>query len=519
MNAGGNACMDRFSLESGVLARLAPKRLARSAVWNILGQVIPLTVAVFTVPVLIRGLGTDRYGVLNLAWGLIGYFSLFDFGLSRALIKFVAEKLGAGGHDELPANVWTALLLMFAMAVVGALATAIAAHWLVHHVLKIPPNLQPESLRAFYLLAASLPIIVTDAGLSGVLAAHQEFAKINAVLIPVRIFMFIGPLVVLPFTQSLAVVTTVLVAGRLIGWVANYLLCLQVMPSLRRVAWTRKAVGPLLRFGGWMTVSNVISPLMVTLDDFLVGAMISMAAVAYYATPSALVTKLWLVPSALVAVLFPAFSTLATQNRQRAARMYSTSTKYLFLCLFPVCLTLLTFAHPLLRFWLGDEFAVHSTRVLQWLTAGVFINCLAYIPFSLVQGTGRADLTAKLHLAEFPLYLLALWWLLKTRGIEGAAIAWTFRVTIDAAMLFVVATGLLPESAAKMRPVAVAATVALALFMGASAVTNGWWQLIYVVATAVVSAPTAWFVMFADDERDALRIRLKELMAGLRQEP
>ena len=492
-------------------------RLTRNTLWSLLGQGIPLLVAIFTVPPLIHGLGAERYGVLNLAWMLIGYFGLFDLGLSRALIKLVAETLGTDEDRNLPAQVWTALFMMFGMATVGGLAMWQAGPWLVHDILKIPPALQPETLRAVSLLALALPILVTDAGISGVLAAHQEFGKINAVVIPLRIFMFVGPLATLAFSHNLVTVTGVLIAGRLVAWGANWFLCLRVMPSLRRrVTVARQAVGPLLRFGGWMTVSNVISPIMVSLDQFLIGAMISAAAVTYYATPYALATKLWILPGGLVSVLFPAFSSLLAQDRQRAAHVFARGTKCLFLCLFPISLLLLTLAHPLLKLWLGDEFARHSARVLQWLVVGVFVNSLAHIPFALVQGAGKADLTAKLHLTEFPVYLLGLWWLLKAYGIEGAAIAWTARVSVDAAVLFGVAGRLLPESTPKMRPLLPAVAVALALFAAAFASLNVWWQIGFFLISATVAAPATWFGLFAPDERAALRIRLNELTSILK---
>src|ERR1700723_1921283 len=70
--------------------------------------------------------------------------------------------------------------------------------------------------------------------------------------------------------------------------------------SVRRGIWHAPSVGPLLRFGGWMTVSNIVGPLMVTLDRFLIAGLISVTAVAYYATPYELVTKLLLVPVAVV---------------------------------------------------------------------------------------------------------------------------------------------------------------------------------------------------------------------------
>src|SRR5215472_10790399 len=85
--------------------------LARNSVWNLIGFVVPMLVAVFCIPILIRGLGKERFGVLTLAWALIGYASLFDLGLGRALTQFAARKLGLGNEDEIPSLVWTSLLL------------------------------------------------------------------------------------------------------------------------------------------------------------------------------------------------------------------------------------------------------------------------------------------------------------------------------------------------------------------------------------------------------------------------
>ena len=61
-----------------------------------------------------------------------------------------------------------------------------------------------------------------------------------------------------------------------------------------------------------------------------------------------------------------------------------------------------------------------------------------------MQGAGRSDLTAKLHLAELPLYAILAWWLIATRGIEGAALAWTLRVAADAMCMFALAAHVVP---------------------------------------------------------------------------
>ncbi|MER3403964.1 MAG: flippase [Chloroflexota bacterium] len=423
------------------------RRIAINVLWNLLGQAAPMAAAVLSLPILISALGTDRFGVLALAWAVVGYFSLFDLGLGRALTQIVAEKLGAAQEEEIPALIWTGLAVMLIPGLMGTMLLALLSPWLVYGVLKIPRQLQAETLSSFYLLAFTIPFVISSAGLRGVLEAYQRFDLVTAVRIPLGIFQFLGPLMVVPFSLGLMTVTSTLVFIRLVGWLAHLMLCLHTVPTLRaRITLRGPLLHPLVTFGTWMTVSNIISPLMVTLDRLLIGSLLSVSAVAYYATPYELVTRLWIISGALVGVLFPSFSSSFLQDPARTARLFDRGVKYVFLALFPVILLAVSFSREGLALWLGPDLSSRSASVLQWLATGVFINSLAQVAFALVQGVGRPDLTAKLHLLELPFYIVAAWWLITTRGIEGAALAWFARMSLDAALLFTTAWKILPTA-------------------------------------------------------------------------
>jgi len=162
--------------------------LARNMLWNLVGNGGPMAVAIFCIPVLIKELGTDRFGVLTLAWAVIGYAGLFDLGLGRALTQLVAKKLGAGEDRDVPTLVWTSLLLMLALGLLGAVVVVLLSPWLVYRGLHIPPELQREALRSFYLLGLSIPVVISTAGLRGLLEAHQRFGMINALRVHMGVF-------------------------------------------------------------------------------------------------------------------------------------------------------------------------------------------------------------------------------------------------------------------------------------------------------------------------------------------
>src|SRR5215472_13948841 len=124
--------------------------LAKNVLWNLVGSGAPMAVAVFSIPLLIRGLGKDRFGVLTLAWALIGYASLFDLGLGRGLTQIVARKLGAGEESEIPSLVWTSLLLMVLLGFTGSIAVFLMSQWLTMRGLNVPGTLQKETLQSFH---------------------------------------------------------------------------------------------------------------------------------------------------------------------------------------------------------------------------------------------------------------------------------------------------------------------------------------------------------------------------------
>jgi O-antigen/teichoic acid export membrane protein len=493
--------------------------LARNSALNLVGQAIPFLAAFVAIPLLIRGLGTDRFGVLTLAWMVIGYFSLFDLGLGRALTQVVAEQRGQGDHAQAPPIAWIALATMFALGLVGALVVSVMAPWLVHSVLKIPGGLQRETLASFYLLAVAIPIVVVTAGMVGILSAFERFGVLNAIRAPMGIYTFAAPLAVLPFSQSLQVVTAVLLLGRLLACGAYLVACLPVMPHLRS-AWAGQytAIRPLFTFGAWMTVTNVIGPFLMYLDRFVIGAIISVAAVAYYATPYEIVTKLLIVPGAILGVLFPAFAASHRQDHDRMVRLFARGTKYIALILFPIVLVIIAFAHEGLAWWLGGEFARHSAPVLQWLAMGVFINSLAQLFVTLVQGVGRPDLSAKLHLLELPIYLPALWLAIRGYGVIGAAIAWSARAAVDGVLLLWL-SGRLIHNQTLVQRLAAGLLAALGALTVPLFAATGVPRVVTVLFVVVSFAATAWFVVLADDERASIRGRLGRVRARLRFAP
>jgi len=488
-----------------------PRRrgVALNSFWNLAGQTSPFLIAVFAIPLLIRHLGVDRFGVLTIAWILVGYLGLLDLGIGRAVTKLLAERVALANSRAASSLIGTATLAMTVLGVVLGGALCALAPWLSHSVLKIPPQLQGETLRSLYWMALAIPFVTLANGFRGMLEAQHSFGVINILRVGLGAATYIGPLAVLPFSRNLVPVVLTLVIARAVSCGLHFWLCKRLVPNFSLdMAWDRESLRELLGFGGWITVSNIISPIMVYLDRFLIGSLISMAAVAYYTTPFELVTKLWVVPSSLVGVLFPAFAgALAVGNNDRASLLYESGVSSIFVMLFPLTLAVMLFAPEGLHLWLGAEFTRRSARVLQILAIGVFINSLANVPFALLQASGRPDLTAKIHLLELPCYGGLLYWAIRYQGIEGAATAWVFRLFVEAVILFFLVRLIVKRPLPRRLTISIAfGTAALLLAI----VTTGLvLKVVFLLGSSVVFAWVTWYWTFNDSQRLRFRSWLK----------
>jgi len=499
------------SAKAATSAACAPRRrgVALNSLWNLAGQSSPLLLAAFAIPLLIRQLGVDRFGVLTIAWILVGYLGLLDLGIGRATTKLLAEKMALGNSEGVTSLIGTAVFSMTLLGICLGIILAALTPWLSHSALKIPFPLQRETLRSLYWMALAIPFVTLANGLRGMLEAHQSFGVISVMRVGLGAITYLGPLAVLPFSRNLVPVVLTLVVARLVSCGLYFWICERSMTNFSlAVAWEYKSFSELLGFGGWITASNIISPIMVYLDRFLIGSLVSMAAVAYYTTPFELVTKLWIVPASLAGVLFPAFSeTLAVGNNDRAGSLYESGVSSIFVMLFPLILAVILFAPEGLHLWLGAEFAKRSARVLQILAIGVFINSLANVPYALLQASGRPDLTAKLHLIELPLYAGLLYWTIRFQGIAGAATAWVFRLSAEAAILFLLVKLIVRRPLPRRLTISIAVgTVTLLV----AVITTGFvLKAVFLLGSSAVFAWGTWYWTFNDFQRLRFRSWLK----------
>ena len=290
--------------------------IRRNTIYNLFGSIIPLVISLVTIPIYIGLIGEERYGVLAIVWLLLGYFGLFDLGLGRATAQQIAALRNASA--ELRAQIfWTALTLNIGLGIVGGLLIWPSAAYFFETVFKVEELLQPEIQNAVPWLALAVPMAIVTGTLSGALQGRERFFELNLISVSGTVLFQLLPLAVANFLSTdLAILLPAVIFARLLTMLALFERCQHHITRCYNPSFQRAQAGKLLRFGGWVTVTSFVGPMMVILDRFIIGALMGAKAVTYYTVPFQLAERTRMIPGALTTALFPRFSASSPEEEK-----------------------------------------------------------------------------------------------------------------------------------------------------------------------------------------------------------
>jgi len=186
--------------------------------------------------------------------------------------------------------IWTSLSLLVGLGIIGGAVAALFVPVSVTHLFKMPAELAGQARIALFILCASMPIMLGNNALRGVLEATQRFDLVNYVKVPSSVLFYLAAALAIPFGVHVAGIVALLVAIRLVSTLAYLFLSFRTIPELGRGFRVSKAsLGPLATFGGWVMVTNVTGPVFGYLERFMIASLVSVAMLTFYSAPYELV--------------------------------------------------------------------------------------------------------------------------------------------------------------------------------------------------------------------------------------
>lgn len=398
--------------------------LLTSVAANWVGFAAQMLAAFFLSPLLVHGLGDERYGIWALLDSVIAYFTLFDLGVAASVVRYVARFEAVRDDDRLN-RVFSTSLSIFGAAGLAVLVLTAGVAFGGLSLLHVPEALVTEARPALLLLglnlAVGLPLSVFPAVLDG-LGRYPTKTGVRTVGLVLRCFLVYlltrhgGGLVEL---AGLALVFSVAEHGAMAMAARHYLPQLRFSPRLV----DRDTFHTIRGYSLDAFVAMVAGRISFQTDALVIGRFLAPSFITFFALAARLVEYSKDSLRVATAVLTPAISALDARGDQGGIRtVLLTSTRYALWLILPAQLGLLLLGRPFLTLWLGPDYADRSYPVLAILAAPLALAVSQSVSARVLYGSGRLRWFSRVALTEALANLVLSVALVGPLGIEGVAL-------------------------------------------------------------------------------------------------
>jgi O-antigen/teichoic acid export membrane protein len=399
-------------------------RLLRNSFFNSFGWGATLIINLAAIPIIIRHLGVDGYGVYALLTGIFGYFGLLDFGLSDGVVKYVSHYTQIHDSASLVQSINAALVVQLTAGGVGVVLLC-AFNSLIIRFLRVPGPLIHAASMSLYVVAAGFLLKMLLNTYNATLRGLQRFDVLANLTVSFSTLVTVTVVSVLliggglfAVIVSITVITTanfVVALGLTRHFVPTYVLSLSVK-------WSH--VRRLFSFGAYVFISRVGSTLNAYFLQVIVAVIAGPASVTYFAVPLRLTQAMDGSFVSIIGVIFPHMSALTAEGRTGAMqKLYAKASKYIVALSTPVFLFVIVFSRQILSVWLGDAFAERSWIALTLLGCATLVAVWTMVPVNTIYGTGDAKIAATFGSVVVALNLAFSILLTQQYGIIGTAAA------------------------------------------------------------------------------------------------
>lgn len=397
--------------------------LWRNSLWNLSGSALPAIAALATVPLLIRTLGVEGFGIVTLIGSVIGYFGVLDVNLSAGAIKFLAESHAANQRRRFAETFWFGAIFYGALGLLGGVAIFLSSAWLLDRFFTVSPQLHADTVLALQIGALGFAVTQIQNYLLTVPQALQRYDR------SAQSEAFFG------VTVNVASVAVALAGGGIAGVIA-----IRIVVSLLNVSylvWLLRAFkldlsfcwpGPEVRrgltsFSAYAYLSKLASTLHQHGDKLIIGSLLGPVALAFYTVPATLASRILGLTYRLSSVIYPRASALAATDKMDELRFIYFGAMRHVTYINLVALGMIVLAgEEFLRRWVGEEFVSAGYPVLVLMTIALLIDSLTNIPSLVNDALGHPRITGRFALARALIGVSLVYIGCLLAGIVGATI-------------------------------------------------------------------------------------------------
>ena len=365
-------------------------RVARNSILNIMGFAVPTLMTLIFTPSLVHRMGTEDYGIWNVAISALGLMGVFEFGLGTALAKYVAEYTANNNSYGLSA----AVSMGFVFNVFIGILMMLPLYFFSPQIARLFPDVTASSSIQLsdairWSSFGFIPLLLKNSGLA-IPSGLQRYEIPVMVKVLQNTFTLLSAFMIVFLGGG---VVEVVLSTVVLMWLSGFLSLLIALRMLKgfntRIVFSREYAKKIFSFMIFTGTTGIGIAMFSSLDRITVGAILGLSAVTYYTVSIGIANKLTALSSAFTQALMPAASSWqATGNNQKLKNYLWRSTVLTGLLNIVLGGGLILIAEPFMRIWMGNEFAEHVIVPFRILILVYALMSVSAPSFHIANGMG-----------------------------------------------------------------------------------------------------------------------------------
>lgn len=397
------------------------KSIFRNVLFNFSTWFLPLGLSFFATPIIVKALGDEDYGIYALVLGFIGYS--FNFGIGRAITKYIAEYRASGESEKIKDVISATFFLNVAVGLFGVLVICVSANWLVTDIFKIQPDAQSKSVYAFYLASSTIFFSMLNQVFSAILQGIHRF-DIYSKIYNINSFALLSGNILLAFYgYGLLILLIWNLVVLMLSCLVYISFSKKLLPEFGIVFnFRRETLKDVLKFSSGVVGYQILANVLLLFERGWITRKLGAESLTYYVVPMMLSLYIHSFISSLMLVIFPLASELK-DNKERLLRLYTKATKIVCLLVVFMAMTLIVQSNYFLTLWMGKEFAEKSAVLLIIHTITFGLVAVQIVSWQMTEGLGFPNYNFKVFIICIVLSIFLMISLTNSFGNYGIAIA------------------------------------------------------------------------------------------------
>lgn len=364
---------------------------------NYISQLYVTAAGILTLPLYVKYMGAEAYGLVGFFTMLQAWFALLDLGLTPTIARETARYHGGAMSQLQYRQLFRALSLIFcSIALIGGSALLLIAEEIASRWLKVTALPMREVITAIQIMAVCVSLRWMGGLYRGVLTGSERLvwlSAFNALIATLRFVAVFGTMWSYGYTPTVFFAHQLVVA--LLELIGLFLMSCRLLPTRSdvqsRIGWSIHPVEPYLKFALSIAFTSSVWVLVTQTDKLILSGILPLAEYAYFTLAVLAANGILIISGPISNAILPRLTRLHAEGKhENMIQVYRNATQLVTVIAGSATITIATFAEQLLAAWTSDmHLAAQAAPILRLYAIGNGFLTLAAFPYYLQYAKGN----------------------------------------------------------------------------------------------------------------------------------